>query len=481
MKISELFHRTALHFPDVIAIFDEQGTLSFHELSTAIRHTAAKLQGHGINSGMGVGVLGSNSRYFIIMAYAVMECDAVVMPLSNQLSERELTEVIQTAGLHAILDDYSRNVIHGDANAKAKDIDLHELTWRLTIHKNGNISSRFAPHVKDPALIRFTSGTTGTSKGVILSHATIEDRIKAANGALQLGPDDRVLWVLSMAYHFVVSIILYLHHGAGIIICNNFNAGAMLEMINKFNATFLYASPMHIRMLANDSGSMNMDSVKKVISTSTAISKMQCDTFFGRFGKPVIQAYGIIELGLPVINLQKSIEAPDAIGYAVPGYEVGILDDEFNELPPCSIGHLAMRGPGMLDAYLAPPKTRDEILQHGWFMTGDLASKNADGLIKVEGRKKSMINVAGNKVFPEEVEAVLNQHPSIQLSRVNGYQHYLLGESIQAELLVHPGKEKPDPEDLRAYCRERLSPHKVPQKLIFVDTLPLTDSGKLIR
>ena len=479
MKIPELFHRSALQFPDVIAIFDEQGTLSFHELSTAIRHAAAKLQSHGINSGMGVGVLGSNSRYFIIMAYAVMECDAVVMPLSNQLSESELTEVIQTAGLHAILDDCSRNVIYDDANAK--EIALHEIRWRLTINKTVNSSPRFAPHVKDPALIRFTSGTTGTSKGVILSHTTIAERINAANVALQLDPDERVLWVLSMAYHFVVSIILYLHHGTGIIICNNFNASAMLEMINKFNATFLYVSPIHIRLLANDTGILKMDSVRKVISTSTAISKVQCNDFLSRFNKPVSQAYGIIEIGLPVINLQKSLESPEAIGYAVPGFEVAILDDDFNELPASIQGHLAIRGPGMLDAYLSPPKLREDILQHGWFMTGDLASKNDDGLIKVEGRKKSMINVAGNKVFPEEVETVLNHHPSIQLSRVCGYQHALLGESVQAELLVHPGKEKPDPEELRAYCRERLSPHKVPQKLIFVETLPLTNSGKLIR
>src|SRR4030095_2087491 len=107
---------------------------------------------------------------------------------------------------------------------------------------------------------------------------------------------------------------------------------------------------------------------------------------------------------------------PDSIGYAVNGYEVAILNDDFKELPPGSTGNLAIKGPGMLDGYLSPPTSREAILQHGWFMTGDLASKNSDGLIKVEGRKKSMINVAGNKVFPEDVESVLNRHPAILFS-----------------------------------------------------------------
>ena len=238
---------------------------------------------------------------------------------------------------------------------------------------------------------------------------------------------------------------------------------------------------MHIRMLAADKSDRRMDYVKKTISTSTAISKAQCDAFHKRFGKHVTQAYGIIEIGLPVINLQKSAEAPDAIGYAVPGYTVEILDDNFQTIPPGKVGHLAMRGPGMFDAYLFPPQMRDAILQQGWFMTGDLASKNSEGLITVEGRRKSMINVAGNKVFPEEVEAVLNQYPGIKNSRVSGYQHALLGECVQVEIVMHDKTESPTSETLRKFCREHLSPYKVPQQFIFVDELAMTDSGKVKR
>ncbi|MDQ3051612.1 MAG: acyl--CoA ligase [Bacteroidota bacterium] len=478
MKISELFHQAAGLYPNNVAIFDEEGTLTYSALSNAIHNTAELLKNHGVKAGMGIGVHGSNSRYFIILAYAVMECNAVVMPLSSQLSEMELTETVHIAQLHAIISEKSFFLFK---NSISQDIRFNDQTWLLSFNPDTTLPYTIASHVNQPALIRFTSGTTGVSKGVVLSHHTIKERIESANLALQLGPYDRVLWVLSMAYHFVVSIILYLHHGSGIILCNDFMASSILDLINKHKATFLYAAPVHIRMLGNDTGNQQMNSIKKIVSTSTAISKEQCNAFYQRFKKPVSQAYGIIEIGLPVINFEKSFETPDAIGYAVTGYDVAILDDDFSEVAPGITGHLAMRGPGMLDAYLSPPVVRDQILKHGWFMTGDLASKSEDGLIKVEGRIKSMINVAGNKVFPEEVEAILNLHPGILVSRVSGYTHLLLGEGVQAELVVKPGLMHLDIEAIRKFCREHLSPHKIPQKILFVKELPVTDSGKLKR
>ena len=114
-------------------------------------------------------------------------------------------------------------------------------------------------------------------------------------------------------------------------------------------------------------------------------------------------------------------------------------------------------------------------------MTGDLASKMDDGLIRIEGRMKSMINVAGNKVFPEEVEFVLNKHPLIAESKVSGYLHSLLGESVRAEIILNNPNEKPNTESLRIFCRQHLSAYKIPQQFIFVETLLKTDSGKLIR
>jgi acyl-coenzyme A synthetase/AMP-(fatty) acid ligase len=284
MNISELFHKNAEQFSGQTAIIDESAKIDFGSLSVSIRETAAALQAFDLKPGMGIGVLGSNSRWFIQMAYAVMESEAVVLPLSDQLKRDEIQDVIRISGLHALLFEAGlQDKIPLADNA----VDfLHG--WKINFFDTG--SGPIAPHVPGAALIRFTSGTTGISKGVILSHQTILDRITVANGALKLGPGDRVLWVLSMAYHFVVSIILYLHHGAAIVICNDFLASAMLEKINEHRATFIYASPMHIRMLAQDKSLKMMESVRCVISTSTAVSAGQCEAFYSRFNKSVSQA-----------------------------------------------------------------------------------------------------------------------------------------------------------------------------------------------
>ncbi|MCB0521547.1 MAG: AMP-binding protein [Lewinellaceae bacterium] len=478
MQVPNLLYQAAQRWPNNPAIHDEYGTMTYAELAALIKKTAEDLKALGIAPGLGVGVMGKNSRYFIAACFAVMDCGAVVMPVSNQMKADEVNDAVQTARLHAILDDQSSVAPFDHAAGRVK---FPQQEWRLFFNPNADRQQPFAPHANNPALIRFTSGTTGTSKGVILSHEGIAERTEAANKVLQLGPDDAITWVLSMAYHFVVSIILYLRYGSAIVICDSFLADHIIEQTNLHEATLIYGSPMHIRLLASDQSGRQMPSLKRVVSTSTAISKAQCEAFLQRFGLPVSQAYGIIEVGLPIINVEKSEAFPDAVGYALPDYQVEMLDDDGHILPPGETGHLAMRGPGMLDAYLEPPRRREEILKNGWFYTGDLASKRPDGLIRIEGRKKSMINVSGNKVFPEEVEAVLNQHPAVQLCRVSSFMHRFLGECVQAEVVVKNGIERPDTEELLTFCRKRLSTYKIPQKVEFVESLPMTDSGKLLR
>ncbi|MEZ5057618.1 MAG: class I adenylate-forming enzyme family protein [Saprospiraceae bacterium] len=478
MNICEQLFVSAEKWPEKIALIDESGQMTFQELADSVDKAASQLSGFGIKKGMGVGLAAKNSNAFVVMAYAIMKTGSVLMPVSSQMKAQEVEALFNEAKLHVLIDQQTGlspiQTIAANMESNGTPFDIY---WNESVSKE----EIFAPHVPNAAFARFTSGTTGTSKGVVLSHESIAERTEAANKVLQLGPDDTVMWVLSMAYHFVVSITLYIRYGATVVVSDNFIADNILDLSNEHKATFFYGSPMHIRMLATDKSDRQLPNMKRVISTSTAISKPVCDAFFNRYALPVSQAYGIIEIGLPVINTEKQEEHPEAIGYALPDYEVEMLDENGKLLPPDTVGHLAMRGPGMLDAYLYPPRVREEILEDGWFLTGDLASKNKEGLIKVEGRKKSMINVSGNKVFPEEVEAIIEQFEGVQLARVSGFQHRFLGETVQAEIMMKEGFEQPDTEVLIDFCRNLLSTYKVPQKIVFVETLPMTDSGKLKR
>ncbi len=478
MNITNLIEQKAEQWPQQIAIHDAEGKLTYSELVKKVNDTVELLRLHGIKDGMGVGVLGKNSRDFIIMVLAVMKTKAVVMPISKELKAHEINNILETAGLHVLIDDGNSLAIKRQAETPKVEVDQY--TWQVVYHRVWE-GEHMIPAIPSAALVRFTSGTTGTAKGVVLSHQSIKERIETVNKTMNLGTNDVIIWVLSMAYHFVVSILLYLRFGCAVVICKDFSAKTILANIETHGGTLLYGSPMHIRMLAADRTEQQLPTIKHVISTSTGIARRQCEAFYQRFTIPVQQAYGIIEVGLPIINLDKAQESPDAVGYTLEGYEVEILDDDFTVLPPNTVGHLAMRGPGMFVAYLNPFRTREEALQGGWFFTGDLATKTEDGLVKIAGRKKSMINVAGNKVFPEEVEKVLNSHPSIAVSQVKGITHRLMGEMVTADVVLSNQEEEIDIEKLIGYCRERLSTYKVPQKIKIVSKLDMTDSGKLIR
>ena len=474
--VYEILKTAAAQWPANPAVYDEHGVMSFEELFAEAEALRMQLLDLGIKEGMCIGVMAANGRNFITGIFAAVGTGAAVMPMSPQLKRNEIDDILQDAKLHAIIDDRS---VSQPLDSVDTVIPMKTGSFRFGFTRiDGSIS--FAPFVHEPAFIRFTSGTTGKSKGVIVSHRSVLERIGAANKGLALGPGDTVIWVLPMAYHFMVSVILYIRFGAAIAIAKDFLAKNIIEITNVHKGTLLYASPVQIRLLANDAGDEQMSSLKKVISTSAAIGLDVCKAFTKRFRLDVSQAYGIIEIGLPILNYTKSAEHPEAVGYAQPGYSVDILDENNNPLPNGQIGNLGIKGPGMFDAYLLPPQLRDEVLQNGYFLTADYASKTDDGLIKVEGRSKSVINISGLKVFPEEVEAMLEMIPEIKQARISSSPHPLLGQIIEGEIVLHEGATI-DVEDVLTYCKKRLSAFKAPQRLKIVESLPMTGSGKLQR
>lgn len=476
MPVYEILRDAAVKWPDNPAVFDDHGMISFKQLFEETEELRLYLMGMGIKEGMGIGVMAANGRNFITGLFAAVGCGAAVMPMSPQLKRSEIDTILFETKLHAVIDDQTGTQ---PLNTIDRIIPMKTGSFRFGftgIHE----SVEFAPFVQQPAFVRFTSGTTGKSKGVIISHQSVLERINGANRGLELDNTDTVVWVLPMAFHFIVSIVLYVKFGASIAVAKDFLAKNIIHITNCHKGTLLYASPVQIRLLANDPGSDLMPSLKKVISTSAAVSLDVCMAFKKRFNLDVSQAYGIIEIGLPMLNFIKSADHPDAVGYALPEYIVDILDENNNPLPNGNIGNLGIKGPGMFDAYLVPPTLRNDVLKKGYFLTADYASRSADGLIKIEGRSISVINISGIKIFPEEVEGVLESIPEIKRARITSTPHHLLGQIIEGEVVLNDG-ETIDIEDVLTYCRQRLSSFKAPQRLKIVDSLPMTDSGKLQR
>jgi long-chain acyl-CoA synthetase len=474
--VYEILRDAAANWPNNPAVHDEFGTINFQQLFTETEELRSRLLELGIKEGMCIAVMAANNRNFIIGIFAAVGCGAAVMPMSPLLKKPEVDDILKDAGLHAVIDDMS--------GIQPLDVVVTIISLKHGSFRFGNTkiheSVVFAPFVQQPAFMRFTSGTTGRSKGVIVSHQSVIDRVDAANAGLGLGSNDTVVWVLPMAYHFMVSIVLYVRFGTAIAVAKDFLAKNIINITNQYNGTLLYASPLQVKLLASDAGNEQMPSLKKVISTSAGIAPAVCNAFKERFNIDVSQAYGIIEIGLPILNYVRSAEHPEAVGYALPGYTVDILSDDHQPLPNGHVGHLGIKGPGMFDAYLLPPVLSKDVLKNGYFLTADYASKAEDGLIRIEGRSKSVINVSGLKVFPEEVESVLETIPEIKQARISSSPHPLMGQIIEAELVLHEGTSI-DVEDVVSYCKKRLSAFKTPQRIKIVDSLPMTGSGKLQR
>jgi long-chain acyl-CoA synthetase len=293
-------------------------------------------------------------------------------------------------------------------------------------------------------------------------------------------PDDRVIWVLSMSYHFVSSVLLFLRRAATIVLCGREFPASLLVGLTRHRGTFLYASPFHYQTIANSTvlPAEALSNVRLAVSTAMRLPGSDARRFFERFGVELAEAYGIIEVGLPFVNRSKDPAKRGSVGRILPDYEVRIADPE-----PDGVGEVHLRGKGMFDAYLSPWRTRQQAFPDGWFRTGDLGRIDPDGFLFLSGRQNDVINFTGMKVFPVEVESVLNRHPSVGESRVYAVTHARYGELPCADVVL---TDDADPAgvnatEIRRFCYQHLATYKVPKELRFVSQLEKTASGKLRR
>ncbi len=444
------------------AIVFDGGTWSYGELLERVSEAAGWLERcpdfHRASIPR-VGLSCPSGPDYIVLALAILKAGGCLVPLAEELTEHERAEIVERTGLHGILAAGGEMPVWAPVSSPA-------------------IEDEAAFAALDPAFIRFSSGTTGRSKGVILSHRGLRERIVAANAGLGIGPSDRVLWMLPMAHHFAVSIVLYLYHGACTVLGCSHLAEDVLRLAESSRATVIYGSPFHHALLAADGGNFRWPELRLAVSTAAPLPPATAEAFRARFDKPLVQGLGIIEIGLPLLNVGCASEAPSAVGRPLPAFDVELRDEEGRAVPPGNIGELWIKGPGMFDAYLSPWQTLEEICVDGWFATGDLAETDAAGRVYLRGRKKSVLNIGGMKVFPEEIEAVLDRHPAVKRSCVTGHEHRTLGTVPVADVVL---RTTANPRELIAWCRESLSAFKVPARIRVVDSVPLTASGKIRR
>ena len=474
--IEAISHR---HPPEKIAVVSGDRSVSYGDLFRHAREIAALLE---VWCGQGriprIGLQCPNGVSYIVLSMGILLAGACLVPLAEELTDAERGEIASTTALDLIL-AADELPWHGGGEVLAAAVS-DGTSWKL--HRGDGSVPQFPEggfQGLNPAFIRFSSGTTGTSKGVVLSHETLLARITAANAGLEIGPGDRVLWMLPMAHHFAVSIVLYLYFGATTVLEHSPLREDILATAERHAATVIYGSPFHFAMLSGDKGDFMWPSLRLAVATAAALPEATARAFEERFGKLLHQGLGIIEVGLSILNLGSAAAKPESIGRPMPVYEVALLDEKGSPVADGEAGEFHVRGPGLLDAYLVP--WNPSPLKDGWFNSGDLVRRDTDGDLFLMGRKKSIINVAGMKVFPEEAERVLNGHPGVKRCRVIGRDHTQMGQVPVAEIIPADAEAVPKAVELQRFCKAVLSAYKVPMQFKIVESLPLTASGKIKR
>ncbi|MEM7260412.1 MAG: class I adenylate-forming enzyme family protein [Planctomycetota bacterium] len=486
--LSGHLERTAQRLPEHPAATDlsSGATLTFRELREESDRVAAFLSEQGVEAGARIGLLAPNELAYLPAAFGILKVGGCSTPIPTHSTAAEVDEV-----LHEIEVEW----VWVSPQAKGFDRCPVVATYRApgdssngyTLHRTADFSARDAEfeaafRETDPAFIRFTSGSTGARKGVVLSHAATTARVVAADERLQFSESDRVLWLLPLAYHFAVTITAYVRSGAHILLCPDSLPNKLAAAIAEHRPTVLYLSPVHVERLTSVATEEVFTSVRLIISTAAPIRREVIEAFEAKTGQTLGQAYGIIEAGLPCINLRTHGEPIDSVGRPTPTYELALFDDQGRRLPSDGDqpGEVGLRGPGLFSAYYRPWTLRAQDEHQGYFLTGDIAQRSPDGSITLVGRKKSMIFVGGLKFFPEEVEAVLNRLPEVAESLVRSEPHPKLGQVAHADLIVID-PTRFDLGHLRRHLATTLSSHKVPTHYHVVSTLPRTPSGKLRR
>lgn len=475
MNIVELIKKETAGYLNKLAVIDGTKKISYRQIFSTVDKIASELKCIGVKPFQRVALLCNDSIDHIVLNLAILLINGVVVPIFPSLSEDEISEILKRIQVNFLISEKQLNCVEkAKRNSFKYDGEKNFSIYAFLIQEN--IPKEF--YKFNPAFIRFSSGTTGINKGVVISHEAIVQRTDAANKGLKVTPDDLIIWVLSMSFHFVVTILLFLRRSATIVLCSGEFPESLIEGLKRHKTTFIYASPFHYYMLSHTSAfsSNLLSDVRLAISTATKLNADIASKFFEKFKFDLCQAYGIIEVGLPFLNYSLSDGKRASVGTILPDYELKIENSDSQ-----GIGEVYIRGKGMFDAYFSPWQTRKELSGDDWFKTGDMGKLDKDGYLYLVGRSNKVINFCGMKIFPFEVESVINQHPAVLESLVFGVVHAQYGQLPMAKVVLTDVKVNIDRGELKKFCHKRLAPHKVPKEFISVTSLDKTLSGKLKR
>jgi malonyl-CoA/methylmalonyl-CoA synthetase len=445
-----------------------RGWLSRGALDQASRVVAARLHRAGLRPGDRLAWSAGTSLELAVAHLAALRLGLVTVPVNPAYSQRELAHLVGDAEPRAaVVDDPSRaerlrRAAGGEVLVTSTGVDLPD----------GPLPELDQAGPDDPALICYTSGTTGAPKGAVLSHGNLLAGAEAVRLAWRWSADDRL--VLSLPMFHVHGLAVGLHGtllaGASAVLLPRFDADAVLDAVADHRATLFFGVPTMYARLAGSQRAEELGALRLCVSGSAPLPPALFERLAERSGQRVLERYGMSETLMNVSNPHDGERRPGTVGLPLPGVELRLSDE----------GEVLLRGPNVFSGYWRDPEASAAAFDpDGWFPSGDLGRLDERGYLRIEGRSKELVITGGYNVHPREVEEVLQAHPAVAEVAVTGTPSREWGEVVTA--WVVPAGRPPTPEELLAFAAERLAPYKRPRLVRFLDALPRNALGKVQR
>jgi long-chain acyl-CoA synthetase len=500
----------AVKKPNHVAIVDDKRTLTYRELVYGANLFVGLLEEVAPRQEFGdkVGLLIPPTAAFVVAFGGTRWADRIPLPLNYLLKAEELSEIVNDAGLKVIFTiEFFKPLAEAVATATGvKFVYMESLTFErpgLSVmaslamnHDNLRQHIRPLPQRKpdDVAAIMYTSGTSGTPKGVMLTNQNLESN--SIDSCQHAHFTDRTVFlgVLPMFHTLGLMgcMLIPMYLGSKVVYQARFSAMGTFEAVKQHAVEVLIMVPTMYAVLANAKAAKPelLHTVKIAVSGGEPLPVTLIEQFRAKFNLTLMEGFGLTETS-PIVSLNLPWAYKlGSTGKLIPDVQVKMVDEEGRDLPAgADGGELWIKGPNVMRGYYHQPEQTAEVLTpDGWFKTGDIARMDEDGYLFITGRKKDMIIMAGEKVFPREIEEAIKQHPAVLLVGVVGVKDESRGELPVAFLQLKPeagqegsGIARPTAQEIRAFVRERIAPYKAPKEVYFLDQLPMTPTGKVLK
>jgi len=474
------------------AIIYQDRAITYSELEARINRFARALAELGVKPDDKVAIMLNNCPEFVVSYFACAWLGAVAVPVNIFYKERELEYLLRDSDAVALITNplfaefYTKIqnkppqckwlIVNGKYNEGLEFSKLEEKASAEPLKPLGDENSI--------AEILYTSGTTGEPKGTMLTQGNLLFHANAIIQVLEMDDNDRALLVVPMFHGFGITVMLCAFvTGSTFVLLDPFNPAEVFEAIQKHKVTFLpMVVAMYFMLLMHpDRSKYDLSSLRIGISGASAMPAQLMKDCSEAFKIKILEAWGLTECSASATMQRMTMPYKEgSVGLAHPGVKVGVMDDQGNLLGPNQVGELVIQGPLVMKGYYKKPKETEEALRNGWLHSGDMGYYDEEGYFFMVDRKKELINVGGEKVFPREVEELLYKHPAVADAVLLPKHDARLGEIPVAVIVPKPGASATEKE-MVDYLSGQLARFKLPRKVIFLDTVPRSPIGKILK